>query len=112
MITWAAGNGNESVDNDGYASYPKIIAVAASGDQNTKSVYSDHGSAVWCSFPSSDFADDSKTPGIWTTDRSGITGYNEGHSGQGDNDGKYTNSFGGTSSACPGVAGVAALILE
>ena len=29
VITWAAGNGNESVDNDGYASNPDVIAVAA-----------------------------------------------------------------------------------
>ena len=57
-------------------------------------------------------AADSLTPGIWTTDRSGLEGYNPGDTTLGDEEGDYTNSFGGTSSACPGVAGVAALILS
>lgn len=111
VVVWAAGNGNESVDNDGYASNPKVIAVAACSDTNKKSAYSDFGGAVWCCFPSSD-GDPSKTPGIWTTDRSGASGYNSGKISRGDAAGNYTNSFGGTSSAAPGVAGVAALVLS
>jgi subtilisin-like proprotein convertase family protein len=111
VICFAAGNGNESVDNDGYASNPQVIAVAASNDTNTRAAYSDFGNAIWCAFPSSN-GNPSKTPGIWTTDRSGQLGYNPGGSTRrGDASGNYTNSFGGTSSACPGVAGVAALIL-
>ena len=51
------------------------------------------------------------TPGIWTTDRQGRDGYNQGNLTAGDAAGNYTNSFGGTSSSCPGVAGVAALML-
>jgi len=101
VITWAAGNGNEPVGNDGYASYQRVIAVGACNDQGTRSAYSDTGDALWCCFPSSNgFA--SLTPGIWTTDRSGSLGYNPDD---------YTDDFGGTSSACPGAAGVAALIL-
>ena len=110
VICWAAGNGNESVDNDGYASYSRVMAIAASNDQNRRSVYSDFGNAIWCAFPSND-AVPSLTPGIWTTDRTGGAGYNPGSLAAGDATGNYTNSFGGTSSACPGVAGVAALIL-
>ena len=110
VITWAGGNGNESVDNDGYASYERVIAVAACNDRGTRSAYSDFGRANWCAFPSS-HGHPSRTPGIWTTDRSGVLGYNPGHSSQGDAAGNYTNSFGGTSSSAPGVAGVAALIL-
>ena len=110
VISWAAGNGNESVDNDGYASFDKVIAVAACNDVSKKSPYSDFGSAVWCCFPSNNFFP-SKTPGIWTTDRSGTVGYNPGVTSKGDAAGNFTNSFGGTSSAAPGVAGVAALIL-
>jgi subtilisin family serine protease len=110
VITWAAGNGAESVDNDGYASYDKVIAVAACNDQGRQSRYSDHGKAIWCAFPSNN-GSPSRTPGIWTTDRHGREGYNMGDDSLGDAAGDYTNSFGGTSSAAPGVAGVVALIL-
>lgn len=117
VILFAAGNGNESVDNDGYASYEKVIAVAACNDRGKRSVYSDFGKAIWCSFPSGDFEylpsnPKPLTPGIWTTDRTGQKGYNGGSIVAGDAEGNYTNEFSGTSSSCPGVAGVAALILS
>ena len=118
VVLFAAGNGNESVDNDGYASNPNVMAVAASNDTGRRSVYSDFGSAVWCSFPSSDFGNAGMnqpvplTPGIWTVDRRGRDGYNAGSTANGDAAGMFTNSFGGTSSACPGAAGVAALVLS
>lgn len=111
VICFAAGNGNESVDNDGYASFEKVIAVAASNDKGVKAPYSDFGGAVWCAFPSNNVFP-SITPGIWTTDRSGPLGYNPGGGvTRGDTAGDFTNNFGGTSSACPGVAGVAALVI-
>lgn len=110
VIAWASGNGNESVDNDGYASYESVIAVGACNDTGKKSAYSDYGKALWCAFPSN-HGEPSLTPGIWTTDRSGAEGYNSGNPTMGDAAGHYTNSFGGTSSACPGVAGVAGLVL-
>lgn len=118
VIFFAAGNGNESVDNDGYASAPFVTAVAACNDRSRRSVYSDFGQAVFCSFPSNDyvFAAEGRpeplTPGIWTTDRSGVLGYNFGDTRFGDAAGNFANDFGGTSSACPGAAGVAALVLS
>jgi len=116
VVVWAAGNGNESVDNDGYASNPDVIAVAACNDSGTRSAYSDHGAAIAIAFPSNDFRTDTgpepRTPGIWTTDRGGRHGFNPGTSTRGDTAGLYTNAFGGTSSACPGAAGVAALVLS
>jgi subtilisin family serine protease len=111
LICFAAGNGNESVDNDGYASYAKVMAVAACNDTSRRSAYSDYGKAVWCAFPSNDVQEGTLTSGIWTTDRTGSAGYNPGADSKGDAKGNYTNSFGGTSSACPGAAGVAALII-
>ena len=80
VVLFAAGNGNESVDNDGYASYAKVMAVAACNDRGRRSVYSDFGKAVWCAFPSNDFGHapfnhpEPLTPGIWTTDRQGESG--------------------------------------
>jgi subtilisin family serine protease len=110
VVLFAAGNGNESVENDGYASNPQVMAVAACNDQGKRSAYSDYGQAVWCSFPSNN-GNPSLTSGIWTTDRMGNSGYNAGKATEGDAGGNYTNSFGGTSSACPGMAGVVALML-
>jgi subtilisin family serine protease len=109
IITFAAGNGNEDVKYDGYASYNKVIAIAASNDTNKRSVYSDYGTAVWCCFPSSDFGytpfnhPEPLTNGIYTTDRMNSAGYSGGN---------YTDNFGGTSSACPGAAGTIALMLS
>jgi subtilisin family serine protease len=112
VILFAAGNGNESVDLDGYASYGKVMAIAACNDRGRRSTYSDFGKAVWCAFPSNDVASAQPlTTGIWTTDRIGQLGYNPGNIQSGDAAGNYTNSFGGTSSSCPGAAGVAALVL-
>lgn len=109
IITYAAGNGNESADLDGYASSEYVIPVAASNDTDKRSIYSDYGKCVWVCFPSSDWGNpdfdhpESLTKGIYTTDRVGAKGYNKQN---------YVSDFGGTSSACPGVAGVCALILS
>jgi subtilisin family serine protease len=110
IILFAAGNGNEDVKFDGYASYHNVLAVAACNDRNKRSVYSDYGRSVWCSFPSNDFGHppfnhpDPLTSGIYTTDRRSTSGYNA--------SGDYCDNFGGTSSACPGVAGTVALMLS
>lgn len=108
VILFAAGNGNEDTANDGYADYPGVIAVAACNDRGTRSAYSDFGRSVWLSFPSNDHAwppfrhPSPISEGLRTTDRLRSAG-----EGSGD----YINSFGGTSGACPGAAGVVALML-
>lgn len=89
IIVWAAGNGNEDIGSDEWASNPDVIAVAACTDDGERAWYSDYGSAVWCCAPSS-----GGSKGITTATING-----------------YTDEFGGTSSAAPLVAGVVALVL-
>lgn len=109
VVFFAAGNGNEDVCFDGYISYKNVIAISASNDTNKRSIYSDYGDAVWCCFPSNDWGDtewnhpEPLSNGIYTTDRLGA---------KGDGRHNYVDDFGGTSSACPGAAGVAALMLS
>lgn len=99
LICFAAGNGDEPVEWDGYASYPRVLAVAATTDQDRRAWYSDWGKAIALAAPSSGGRN-----GIWTTDVRGRRGYNP--------RGDWTGDFGGTSAACPLVAGVAALVLS
>lgn len=125
VICFAAGNGNlplnEDVTNymffiDGvkngpitetilnpFASHEDVIAVSASTAKNKKALYSNWGEEVWVCAPSNDMKDDGKIigPSITTTACVG----NMGNS-------LYTDEFGGTSSAAPLVAGVAALVIS
>jgi hypothetical protein len=95
-VVFAAGNGCEQTANDGYASHPRVIAVAASTDENKRAYYSDYGEAVWVCAPSS-----GGTRDIVTTDVA-EGGYNP--------LGSYAGGFGGTSSAAPLVSGIIGLM--
>lgn len=110
-VFFAAGNGNELVSDDGYASDPDVMAIAASSERDTRSPYSDFGPEIFICAPSSgdSAAGDRK---IFTTDRRSTAGYNSGDSAVGDASGDYTARFGGTSSACPLVAGIAGLVIS
>jgi subtilisin-like proprotein convertase family protein/subtilisin family serine protease len=106
----ATGN-TDPVGND-YISFPssvpEAIAVGASNNQGVLSYYSDYGEGIDFVAPSN-----GGTKGIFTTDVAiRGRGFNIGNVNQGDAEGLYTNSFGGTSSATPLAAGVAALILS
>jgi subtilisin-like proprotein convertase family protein len=90
------------------ASVPEAIAVGASTNQGRRSSYSNYGQGIDFVAPSS-----GGSRGIFTTDVSYAgRGFNVGDVGSGDAEGLYTNSFGGTSSATPLAAGIAALILS
>lgn len=97
IVVFAAGNGNESVMTDGYSSYSRVLAIAASTNQDVHASYSDYGAAIALCAPSN-----GGSLSITTTDRTGTAGYSTGN---------YTPDFGGTSSAAPVVSGVAALLM-
>ncbi len=106
LALFAAGNSNGAVGFPAHLA--ASIAVGASTNQAQRAGYSCHGPELDLVAPSS-----GGTQGIWTTDVSlANRGYNLGSAGAGGADGLYTDSFGGTSSATPLAAGVAALILS
>jgi subtilisin family serine protease len=95
VIVFASGNNNfPCVTYPG--KLPSVIAVGAVTNQGQRSWYSNYGSELDLVAPSNGKA------GVRTTDRMGSAGYSFTN---------YTNSFGGTSAACPVVSGVAALVL-
>jgi len=99
----AAGNSNINVTaNNPMAAYEKSITVAASTNNDVKAPYSAFGNDIDICAPSSDGF------GITTCDLLG-GGNVAGHTGGGLD---YRDDFGGTSSATPLVAGVAALMLS
>jgi len=140
VVLFAAGNANRPVNGvvdekgwpnnlvkgetkwlGGFTVHPDAIAVAACTSLNKKSAYSNWGTTISVCAPSNN-----APPGIWmpetgfistppeiqgtisglgifTTDRLGSAGYEQGD---------FTGYFGGTSSATPVVAGVAALVLS
>jgi subtilisin family serine protease len=107
-IVFAAGNGNEPVQNDGYASHECVIAVGACNRAERPTVYSDYGPPMLCCFPSGDYElrteeDVRKLDGVRVADRLGNNGYTQD---------LYYDFFDGTSASCPGVAGTIALMLS
>ena len=105
----------------GFAIHPDVIAVAASTSLGTKAAYSNWGDHISVTAPSNNAPPSmalarlgavptgpelmQPTPGLGmvTSDRTQRAGYDVGN---------YTTTFGGTSSACPVVAGVAGLMLS
>ncbi len=141
VIVFAAGNANRPVSGTvneqgwvnntlrgptqwiaGFAAHPDVIAVSASTSLGKKAAYSNWGTHISVCAPSNNAPPSIWLPqvnsiptapairstlrgaGVFTTDQLGAAGYNLA--------GDYTGEFGGTSSACPIVAGVAALVLS
>jgi len=100
LVIFASGNGYKSCV-DFPANVASAVAVGAFTNQGVRSSYSNYGSALDIMAPSNAVGSQPGA-GVRTTDRMGGAGYAGGN---------YTTSFGGTSAACPVVAGVCALAL-
>ncbi len=105
----------------GFAMHPDVITVSACTSLNRKAVYSNWGKHISIAAPSNNGPPNMSLPdlgqvetgpvvkgsfdglGMTTVDRTGGTGYSRSD---------YTSGFGGTSSACPVVAGVVGLMLS
>ncbi|MBE9210099.1 S8 family serine peptidase [Nostoc sp. LEGE 06077] len=140
VILFAAGNANRPINGavleqnwpdkilqgktdwlSGFAVHPDVMAVAASTSLNKKAAYSNWGDSIAVCAPSNNAPPGMSFPakgyvytqpaiasylsglGVFTTDQIGAAGYEKGD---------FTGNFGGTSSATPVVAGVAALVLS
>jgi subtilisin family serine protease len=95
---------------NGEAAHPNVIAVAASTSLNKHAAYSNWGAEISVCAPSNNFHPLDRQRfvpgrGIWTTDNEA---FGEGFTARS----RYTGEFGGTSSAAPLAAGVAALVLS
>jgi subtilisin family serine protease len=112
VIVFAAGNESADVNAPaqgsvaGFAIHPSVIAVAASTSRDQRSDYSNFGREISVCAPSSGAGG----WGILTSDVRGVDP--ETATALGYADGDFDSDFGGTSSACPLVAGVAALVLS
>lgn len=114
VVVFAAGNENRNINDptassvNGFAIHPNVIAVAASTSMDVKSNYSNFGSEISVCAPSNGAGG----WGILTTDVTGTGVVNGVTVDLGYDPGSYTYEFGGTSSACPLVAGICALVLS
>ena len=118
VILFAAGNSNLTVTDNVYVGNPNVFTIGATNAAGKKASYSNYGPAVdftasSCDIEGGDGWQGGNTiDGIWTTDNMGSSGYNlGGNENNGDSAGNYTNGFGGTSSACPLVAGITGLVM-
>jgi hypothetical protein len=113
VICFAAANDDHDINDGagflhGFAVHPDVIAVAASTSRDQRAHYSNFGQEISVCAPSSGAGG----YGVTTADVTGtftvhgIT-YDKGYA-----PGPVTHDFGGTSSACPLVAGVCALVLS
>lgn len=132
VVVFAAGNFRNNSASPSFpasANIDGLICVGASDRNDAQSAYSPSGDALDVVAPSHrayNSQNSNESYEIWTIDIPGFAGYNMVNSGREDNltavgstlpsSGtnflSYTGRMGGTSSSCPQVAGVAALMLS
>ncbi len=114
VVCFAVGNENRDINAphagsvNGFAIHPEVIAVAATTSRDERSDYSNFGKEIAVCAPSSGAGG----WGIATADVSGVFTRMGIQVEAGYGTGPWTEDFGGTSSACPLVAGICALLLS
>jgi subtilisin family serine protease len=103
VVVFAAGNDGKDVNDpprsqNGFATHPEVLAVAASTSRDERAHYSARGREIAVCAPSSG----RRGLFVTTADVTGALGYDSGD---------YYDLFEGTSSACPLVAGICGLVL-
>jgi serine protease len=93
VVVFAAGNDNRAIEQDELVALPWVVNVGAVNNFDEAAPFANFGSSLDLSAPT----------GSLTTDISGPDGLSSDD---------YTNLFGGTSAACPVIAGVAGLMLS
>jgi subtilisin family serine protease len=117
IILFASGNSSLSVSDNVFVGNPNVFTIGATNAAGIKASYSNFGAALdfvasSCDTEGEGWQGGNTIDGIWTTDNMGASGYNlGGNENDGDSAGNYTNGFGGTSSACPLVAGITGLVM-
>lgn len=106
VVVFSAGNLAATTSGVAYpSSLPNVISVGALDHNGSRASYSQFGPNLDVTAPGGDYG----TGWIWSTDIQGAGGYNNSTL---TNELNYCDTFGGTSAACPHVAGVAALVLS
>ncbi|HET8937189.1 MAG TPA: S8 family serine peptidase [Polyangiales bacterium] len=93
LVVFAAGNENRLIQSNEVAAVRGVLTVGAINNFDEAAPFSNYGASLGVTAPA----------GTFSTDISGPEGMD---------DGDYTDSFGGTSSACPVLAGVAGLVMS
>jgi subtilisin-like proprotein convertase family protein len=120
IILFSAGNGQQQQENTNFRGRQNSIytmAIGAVNDQAVLTDYSTPGASVLISAPSGLDRTPKRLQATSTTDRTGSDGDNSKGFNSSQNlpdytDDSYTKNFNGTSSACPVVSGVTALVLQ
>ncbi|MGB5105609.1 MAG: S8 family serine peptidase [Candidatus Zixiibacteriota bacterium] len=103
-------SGNHGSSPVGFpARLPAVLSVGATDKNDARWNYSGYGERLDVVAPSSGLG---LTGDIWTLDQMGNLGYNPTYITCSPNDVDYDCKFGGTSAACPEVAGIVALVLR
>ncbi|MEW5873853.1 MAG: S8 family serine peptidase [Candidatus Zixiibacteriota bacterium] len=121
IMVFSSGNGADDAAGGPYvvfpANMPNTVSVGAVDKNGTRWDYSNYGSALDLVAPSGQEGNQAGIPDgdVWTTDQEATLGWNPLITGvlpDETSDIDFTAKFGGTSAACPQVAGIAALLLS